>query len=77
MQPVSDLVAILIGVVCGIAAGIPTSALLLVALAQRDARRARQQQPPPAERPPLCWIIEPGGERVLEIGPGNSRPALN
>lgn len=47
-----DLGAILTGVVCGILAGVPTSALILVMLWSRDCRRAQ----------PRHWIVVDGME---------------
>lgn len=70
----SDIGAVAIGIICGVLAGIPTSVLVLVALHMRGqaqvARRvaAYQQPQQPAGRPPLCWIIEPGGERTDQPG---------
>lgn len=78
MQPVSDLMAVMIGLLCGVIAGVPTSVLVLLALAQRDRYyQARQAKQPPAERPPLCWTIEQTGERTVEIGPADYRALLN
>ena len=64
-QMTAEAMAVVIGVVCGVAAGIPTSVLLLLALSRRDAARARQEaavrQAPPSY-PPVV-VIQGGAQQ--------------
>jgi len=62
-QMTTEAMAVVIGVVCGVAAGIPTSVLLLVALGRRDSLRAREEtaaRQAPASYPPVV-VIQGGG----------------
>ena len=53
----AEAMAVVVGVVCGVLAGIPTAVLLLVAMRSRD-RRGAQAQPalPPAQYPPVIVV---------------------
>jgi anti-sigma factor RsiW len=69
-QMTTEAMAVVIGVVCGVLAGIPTSVLLLVALSRRDSLRAREEtaaRQAPANYPPV----------VVIQGGGTGQPALN
>ena len=62
-QMTTEAMAVVIGVVCGVAAGIPTSVLLLVALGRRDSLRTREEaaaRQAPASYPPVV-VIQGGG----------------
>ena len=64
-QMTTEAMAVVIGVVCGVAAGIPTSVLLLVALSRRDAIRAREEaaaRQAPASYPPVV-VIQGGAQQ--------------
>jgi hypothetical protein len=71
-QMSSEAMAVVIGVVCGVAAGIPTAALLLVALSWRDKRRLEEleEQARRAQRsyPPVV-VIQGGTPQALPSGP--------
>ena len=71
-QMTTEAMAVVIGVVCGVAAGIPPSVLLLVALSRRDSARAREEaaaRQAPASYPPVV-VIQGGGMQPQQ-------PALN
>lgn len=84
-QMTTEAMAVVIGVVCGVAASIPTSAWLLVVLTRRDrqkedepGRQARQTAYPPVV------VIQGGAPQALPMGmqPGywpapSSAPAAN
>lgn len=59
----TDLMAVLIGLGCGILAGVPTSALVLYALYRRDVMRAARRLPAsraeavPERAPREVWFI--------------------
>jgi len=64
----TEAMAVIIGVVCGVGAGLPTSVLLLVALSRRDRQRldeleqrARQRQ---GAYPPLV-VIQGGAPQAV------------
>lgn len=66
----SEAMAVVIGVICGVTAGIPTSGLLLVVLTRRDRQKAEE-----AERlarrdsaPPVV-VIQGGATHSLPQGP--------
>ena len=59
----SEAMAVVVGVVCGVLAGIPTSVLMLVAMRARD-RRSAQAQPQPHHYPPVI-VVNPGGLQQL------------
>lgn len=69
-QMSSEAMAVVVGVVCGVAAGIPTSMLLLVVLTRRDHKRVDE-----AERarhgnyPPVVVVQGSGGAQRLPQGP--------
>jgi hypothetical protein len=71
-QMSTDAMAVVVGVACGVAAGIPTSVLLLVALTRRERRRAEdaERQMRQAERsfPPVI-VIQGGAPQALPPGP--------
>jgi len=62
----SEAMAVVVGVVCGVLAGIPTSVLMLVAMRARDRRAAQAQpaQPQPHHYPPVI-VVSPGGPQQL------------
>lgn len=69
-QMSSEAMAVVIGVICGVAAGIPTALLLLVVLTRRDRSRldemerlARQGSSPPVV------VIQGGAPQALPMGP--------
>ena len=51
-----EAAAVVIGVVCGVIAGIPTSLLLLVALTRRDQRPAEEWRQTRPDYPPVVVI---------------------
>ncbi len=62
-QMTTEAMAVVIGVVCGVLAGIPTSVLLLVAMTRRDSLRAREEtaaRQVPSGYPPVV-VIQGGG----------------
>ena len=68
-QMSADAMAVVVGVVCGVAAGIPTSVLLLVVLTRRDRlrledmeRQARQHNYPPVV------VVQGGSPQALPPG---------
>jgi MFS superfamily sulfate permease-like transporter len=58
----TEAMAVVIGVVCGVAAGIPTSILLLLVLNRRDRQQVRgeEQQRQQGNYPPVV-VIQGGG----------------
>ena len=58
----SELGAVVIGVVCGVLAGIPTSILILVTLATREQRAAIAHQAEPQRDGPAVIVIEEPGQ---------------
>jgi hypothetical protein len=75
-QMTTEAMAVVIGVVCGVLAGIPTSVLLLVALNRRDSLRSREQaaRQAPANYPPVV-VIQGGAQ--LPAMQGGYWPAPN
>ena len=75
-QMSAEAMAVVIGIVCGVAAGIPTSALLFVVLTRReqqkqdaeDERLARQQRPGYSPYPPVV-VIQGGGMPAFPAPP--------
>jgi hypothetical protein len=65
-QMSAEAMAVVVGVVCGVAAGIPTAALLLLVLTRRE-----RQRPEPAPRPgqvdgyPPVVVIQGGTPQAL------------
>jgi hypothetical protein len=61
-QMTTEAMAVVVGVVCGVAAGIPTAVLLLVAMTRRDSLRSREDaaRQAPANYPPVV-VIQGGG----------------
>lgn len=61
----SEAMAVVVGVVCGVLASIPTSVLLLVAMRARDRRSAQSQpaQQQPQTYPPVI-VVSPGGQQL-------------
>lgn len=79
MSP-QDWYAVFIGIACGLAAGIPTSILFLVFLANRDAmrqrhyqQRLRQQDQEQAPALPFIYIVDEQPPRPLELTAGDYR----
>lgn len=75
----TEAMAVLVGVVCGIAAGIPTALLLLVAVTRRDRRRmeeAERRARQPTSYPPV--VVIQGGQplRWPEPPPCQPPPSL-
>ena len=78
-QMTTEAMAVVIGVVCGVAAGIPTSVLLLVALGRRDVLRPREEaarQAPPSY-PPVVVIQGGAQQPQLPVMQGGYWPAPN
>ena len=66
----SEAMAVVIGVVCGVSAGIPTSGLLLVVLARRDRQRAEDaERRAGRDSTPPVIVIQGGGAHSLPQGP--------
>lgn len=65
----ADAMAVVVGVVCGVAAGIPTSVLLLVVLTRRDRQRMDEVQRRPGQHnyPPVV-VIQGGAPQALPPG---------
>jgi len=75
-QMSTEAMAVVIGVVCGVAASIPTSVLLLVVLTHRDRQRAEEveRQALQAGSPyrhgiPPVVVIQGGSPQSLPMGP--------
>jgi hypothetical protein len=66
----SEAMAVVIGVVCGVAASIPTSVLLLVVLNRGERQRCddRQQRQREANYPPVV-VVQGSGQAGLPPGP--------
>ena len=66
----AEAMAVVVGVVCGVAAGIPTSILLLVVFTRRDRQRIEemQQQVRRRDYPPVV-VIQGGSQQALPPGP--------
>lgn len=62
----TDAMAVVIGIVCGVAAGIPGSVLLLIALTHRDRQRAEEaeRQTRQANYPPVV-VIQGGTSQAI------------
>jgi hypothetical protein len=62
----AEAMAVVVGVVCGVAAGIPTSALLLLAMGRRDRQRHWGEERPGSLRgnPPVV-VIQGGAHQAL------------
>ncbi len=69
-QMSAEAMAVVIGVVCGVAASIPTAILLLVVLARRDRQKAEEmeQQVRRGAYPPVV-VIQGGAPQALPMGP--------
>jgi hypothetical protein len=71
-QMSTEAMAVVIGVVCGVAAGIPTAILLLVAVTRRDRQRAEEAEYRAAQSqrayPPVV-VIQGGAPQALPQGP--------
>jgi hypothetical protein len=78
-QMTTEAMAVVIGVVCGVLAGIPTSVLLLVALNRRDSLRSREQaaRQAPANYPPVVVIQGGAQQPQLPAMQGGYWPAPN
>jgi hypothetical protein len=65
----AEAMAVVVGVVCGVAAGIPTSVLLLLAMSRRDRRRydAADRGVPYAGSPPVV-VVQGGAPQALPPG---------
>lgn len=67
----AEAMAVVVGVVCGVAASIPTSVLLLLAVSRRDSRPQDDRAQVGMERsnPPVV-VIQGGGQPGLAPGTG-------
>jgi len=65
----AEAMAVVVGVVCGVAAGIPTSVLLLAAFTRRDRQRLEEvgHQAPFTNYPPVV-VIQGGAPQALPAG---------
>jgi hypothetical protein len=65
----AEAMAVVVGVVCGVAAGIPTSVLLLLAMSRRDRQRYDPQQRAAQHggSPPVV-VIQGGAPQALPPG---------
>jgi hypothetical protein len=72
LQMSPEAMAVVIGVICGVAAGIPTSILLLVGITRRDQRRMEQMARQSGYRhrtgQPVV-VIQGGSQQSLPHGP--------
>lgn len=68
-QMSAEAMAVVVGVVCGVAAGIPTSVLLLVVFSRRDRQRSDQPERPQRQHsyPPVV-VIQGGSSQALPQG---------
>lgn len=66
----AEAMAVVVGVVCGVAAGIPTSLLLLVVMTRRDRQRSEEAQHRVRRQdtPPVV-VIQGGSQQPLSLGP--------
>jgi hypothetical protein len=65
----AEAMAVVVGVVCGVAAGIPTSALLLLVMGRRDRlREGREEQVPRLGASPPVVVIQGGAPQALPPG---------
>lgn len=76
----TEAMAVVIGIVCGVAAGIPTSLLLFVVLSRREEGRDRDQERPRQARPngsyPPVIVIQGGAPQAQPpMLPGGYWPA--
>ena len=71
-QMSTEAMAVVIGVVCGVGAGLPTSLLLLVAMTRRDHRRLDEleQRNRQAQRNSPPVVVIQGGQ-PQSLAPGN------
>jgi hypothetical protein len=71
-QMSAEAMAVVVGVICGVAAAIPTSLLLLVVLTRNDRRRLeeedRQRRSNRGDYPPVV-VIQGGAPQSLPAGP--------
>ena len=58
----ADAMAVVVGVVCGIGASIPTSLLMLLLMRRREEEP--EEQPRPMPQMPSIMIVNPGGGAV-------------
>ena len=67
----TEAMAVVVGVVCGVAAGIPTSLLLLVVLTRRERQQTEvaQRHHQQGNYPPVVVIQGGGGPQGLPPGP--------
>jgi hypothetical protein len=65
-QMSAEAMAVVVGVVCGVAAGIPTSVLLLVVFSRRDRQRLEEPHQSQRQRnyPPVV-VIQGGSSQAL------------
>jgi len=71
-QMTTEAMAVVIGVVCGVAAGIPTSFLLLVMLTRREQRAQREEEARQAMRAPGSYppvVVIQGGMAQPQFSP--------
>ena len=66
----AEAMAVVVGVVCGVAAAIPTSILLLVVFTRRDRQRLDEMESRPRQQasPPVV-VIQGGAPQALPPGP--------
>jgi hypothetical protein len=70
-QMTTEAMAVVIGIVCGVAAGIPSSLLLLVVLTRRERQQneGARQHGQQGNYPPVVVIQGSGGAQGLPHGP--------
>ena len=75
----SEALAVAIGVICGVAAGLPTSILLYVTLSRRMHRAEDERRPAPQEASPPVIVVQelsspPVSQQPWLVPPEEGRP---
>lgn len=64
----AEAMAVVVGIVCGVAAGIPTSLLLVLVMGRHDRRQWREEQSPRSGANPPVVVIQGGAPQALPRG---------